>query len=142
MPSNKSPRVISWYSASPLSTFNKRFSSRTPVWMRSTTISSPAGGAAAAGLLFFFSIVSSKASATNVHWYIHTNLCQAGLLRMVPSPSGMNDAPPHIEEIGYYILEAPPGNPMKIIQINHAIVDDEGFIYANDRSTGGLYVPR
>jgi hypothetical protein len=27
-------------------------------------------------------------------------------------------------------------------QINHAIVDEKGLIYANDRSTGGLYILR
>jgi len=25
-------------------------------------------------------------------------------------------------------------------QINHAIVDERGLIYANDRMTGGLYI--
>jgi hypothetical protein len=64
------------------------------------------------------------------------------LFRAVPGPSGVPDAPPHVEEIGYYIPEAPPGNPSKSIQINHAIVDEKGLIYANDRFKGGLYILR
>src|SRR5208282_995867 len=37
MPSSKSPNDMSRYSARPFSTFNRRFSRRTPVWMRSTS---------------------------------------------------------------------------------------------------------
>src|SRR5271157_285088 len=40
IPSSRSPRVISFSSATALSTFNKRFSIRTPVWTRSTTTGS------------------------------------------------------------------------------------------------------
>src|ERR1700722_11493844 len=36
MPSRRSPRVRSWYSARAFSTFRMRFSIRTPVWIRST----------------------------------------------------------------------------------------------------------
>src|SRR5690606_39528282 len=36
MPSSKSPIDVSWYSARALSTFTMRFSSRTPVCIRST----------------------------------------------------------------------------------------------------------
>jgi hypothetical protein len=57
-------------------------------------------------------------------------------------PAGVPDAPPHLAEIGYYIpapVPAPHGATQPA-QINHAIVDEHGLIYANDRSTGGLYV--
>jgi len=64
------------------------------------------------------------------------------LFRAVESPSGVPDAPPHVEEIGYYIPETPPKNPSGTVQINHAIVDERGLIYANDRFTGGLYILR
>src|SRR6476469_7836575 len=37
MPSRRSPRLRSWYSASPLRTLRMRFSIRTPVWTRSTS---------------------------------------------------------------------------------------------------------
>src|SRR5215470_13010052 len=37
MPSNKSPKVMSWYSAKPFSTLSRRFSMRTPVCTRSTS---------------------------------------------------------------------------------------------------------
>src|SRR6476469_5935501 len=40
IPSSKSPSDMSWYSASPLRTFRMRFSSRTPVWTRSTSYGS------------------------------------------------------------------------------------------------------
>ncbi len=64
------------------------------------------------------------------------------IYRMTDGPKGMPDVPPQVEEIGYYIPAAPPGNPTKTIQINHAIVDERGLIYANDRFTGGLYILR
>jgi hypothetical protein len=32
--------------------------------------------------------------------------------------------------------------PRPTIQINHAIVDEKGLIYANDRFRGGLYILR
>jgi hypothetical protein len=44
------------------------------------------------------------------------------------------------QEIGYLIPATPPGNPSATIQINDVYVDEKGFIYANDRFTGGLYV--
>jgi hypothetical protein len=62
--------------------------------------------------------------------------------RAIEGPKGVTDAPPHVEEIGFYIPEAPPKNPSGTIQINHAIVDEKGLIYANDRFTGGLYILR
>jgi hypothetical protein len=37
---------------------------------------------------------------------------------------------------------APPKNPSGTVQINHAIIDERGLIYANDRFTGGLYILR
>jgi len=51
-------------------------------------------------------------------------------------------APPRVEEVGFFVPEAPPRNPSGTIQINHAIVDDKRLIYANDRLTGGLYILR
>jgi hypothetical protein len=56
--------------------------------------------------------------------------------------SGLLNAPPRIEEIGYYVPEAPPGNSTHTAQMNYAIVDERGLIYANDRLTGGLYILR
>ena len=52
------------------------------------------------------------------------------------------NAPPRIKEIGYYIPAAPAKNQTRTIQMNHAIVDENGLIYANDRGTGGLYILR
>src|SRR5580693_8537394 len=37
IPSSRSPRVMSWYSAKPFRTLRRRFSMRTPVWTRSTS---------------------------------------------------------------------------------------------------------
>jgi len=62
------------------------------------------------------------------------------IFRVVPGVTGVPDAPPHIEEIGFYIPEAPPKT--RSVQINHAIVDDHGLIYTNDRVSGGLYILR
>lgn len=64
------------------------------------------------------------------------------IFRVVPGVAGVPDAPPHIEEIGYYIPAAPLKNPAGTSQMNHAIVDENGLIYANDRFTGGLYILR
>jgi hypothetical protein len=64
------------------------------------------------------------------------------IYRAIEGPKGVTDAPPHVEEIGYYVPVAPPKNPSGTIQINHAIVDEKGLIYANDRFTGGLYILR
>jgi hypothetical protein len=64
------------------------------------------------------------------------------IFRVVPGVAGVTDAPPHIEEIGFYIPAAPPRNPAGTSQMNHAIVDENGLIYANDRFTGGLYILR
>jgi hypothetical protein len=64
------------------------------------------------------------------------------IFHFVDGPSGVPDVPPRLEEIGYYIPAAPPRNPTRSVQINHAIVDEKGLIYANDRSTGGLYILR
>jgi hypothetical protein len=63
--------------------------------------------------------------------------------RLVDGPVGMPDAPARLEEIGYYIPARVPGATAGTTvpaQINHAIVDEHGLIYANDRSTGGLYI--
>ena len=43
-------------------------------------------------------------------------------------------------ELGYLVPAAPPGNSSGTIQINDVYVDEEGFVYANDRFTGGLYI--
>ncbi len=54
--------------------------------------------------------------------------------------NGVPNAPPQIKEIGYFVPHAPSGNPTHTIQINHAIVDEKGVIYATDRISGGLYI--
>jgi len=64
------------------------------------------------------------------------------IYRMTPPIKDVPDTPPQIEEIGFYIPEAPPRNPTKTIQLNHAIVDERGLIYTNDRFAGGLYILR
>jgi len=64
------------------------------------------------------------------------------IYRAAPGPAGIPNIPPHIEEIGYYTPPALPKNPGGMPQINHAIVDENGLIYANDRHSGGLYILR
>jgi hypothetical protein len=64
------------------------------------------------------------------------------IFHIVDGPKGVPDAPPHLEEIGFYIPAAPAKNPTPTSQMNHAIVDEKGLIYANDRFTGGLYILR
>ena len=64
------------------------------------------------------------------------------IFHIADGPKGVPNAPPHLEEIGYYIPAAPPKNPTPTSQMNHAIVDENGLIYANDRFTGGLYILR
>lgn len=61
---------------------------------------------------------------------------------LVDGPRGVPDAPPRLEEIAYYTPPPvpAPGGATQPAQINHAIVDERGLIYANDRSTGGLYI--
>jgi hypothetical protein len=54
--------------------------------------------------------------------------------------TGVPHAPPQIKEIGFFVPPAPAGNPTHTIQINHAIVDEKGLIYATDRISGGLYI--
>jgi hypothetical protein len=60
------------------------------------------------------------------------------IYRFIDAP--IPDAPPRIEEIGYYIPPAPPGNPSHTIQMNHVYVDENDVIYAIDRVSGGLYI--
>lgn len=62
------------------------------------------------------------------------------IFHIADGPAGVPDAPPHLVEIGHYIPAPPPR--ARSAQINHAIVDDRGLIYANDRFTGGLYILR
>ena len=62
------------------------------------------------------------------------------IFHIADGPVGIPDAPPRLEEIGYYIPAPPPKNPVGTVQMNHAIVDENGLIYANDRFTGGLYI--
>ena len=57
-------------------------------------------------------------------------------LEDVPVPN----APPQIKEIGLFIPPAPFANPTHTSQINHALVDEKGLIYATDRISGGLYI--
>ena len=73
------------------------------------------------------------------------------IFHIADSRSGVTDAPPHLDEIGHYIPAAVPvpADPagarpggLQPAQINHAIVDERGVIYANERSTGGLYILR
>jgi hypothetical protein len=64
------------------------------------------------------------------------------IFHIVDGPSGVPDAPAHLDEIGHYLPAPPPGNTIGTAQINHAIVDENGLIYANDRFTGGLYILR
>jgi hypothetical protein len=44
------------------------------------------------------------------------------------------------EEIAFLIPEPPPRNRTGAIQLNDVYVDERGWIYANDRDTGGLYI--
>jgi hypothetical protein len=67
------------------------------------------------------------------------------IFHIADGPAGVKNAPPHLEEIGYYIPAPVPGptpGTTQPAQINHAIVDENGLIYANERSTGGLYILR
>jgi hypothetical protein len=67
------------------------------------------------------------------------------IFRIVDGPPGVNNAPPHLEDIGHYIpapVPAATAGATQPAQINHAIVDEDGLIYANERSTGGLYILR
>ena len=64
------------------------------------------------------------------------------IFHIADGPAGVPDAPPHLAEIGHYIPAPPPRTPVRTAQINHAIVDEHGLIYANDRFTGGLYILR
>jgi len=57
-----------------------------------------------------------------------------------PGPQGMPNAPAHIREIGFYIAAAPERNPTPTSQSNNVLVDAEGFIYVQERHTGGLYI--
>ena len=40
----------------------------------------------------------------------------------------------------FLVPEAPPGNRAGAIQLNDVYVDEKGWIYTNDRDTGGLYI--
>jgi hypothetical protein len=69
-----------------------------------------------------------------------TSMFNAGVriyrLLDVPVPH----APPQMKEIGFFVPQGPPGNATHTIQMNHAIVDEKGIIYATDRVSGGLYI--
>src|SRR5215472_6228010 len=60
------------------------------------------------------------------------------IYRLVDVP--VPNAPPQIKEIGFFIPPAPFANPTHDSQINHALVDERGLIYATDRISGGLYI--
>lgn len=62
------------------------------------------------------------------------------IFHITHGPRWFPNAPAHFEEIGYYIPASLSGNPGGVPQINHAIVDERGLIYAIDRFTGGLYI--
>jgi hypothetical protein len=48
--------------------------------------------------------------------------------------------PARPREIAFLVPEAPPGNRAGAIQLNDVYVDEKGWIYTNDRETGGLYI--
>ncbi len=54
--------------------------------------------------------------------------------------SAVPHAPPRVEEIGYYIPGAPPGNPNGVSVSNHVIIDERGLLYVCDRLSGGLSI--
>jgi hypothetical protein len=58
-------------------------------------------------------------------------------VHIADGPAGVQDAPPHLEEIGYYIPAALPKIPAGTAQINHAIINGHGRIYANTDSPAG-----
>jgi len=62
------------------------------------------------------------------------------IFRLVDPPNQVTNVPPQIEEIGYYTPGRLQGNPNGAPQMNHAMVDEGGLIYTNDRITGGLYI--
>lgn len=64
------------------------------------------------------------------------------IFHIVNAPAASPNTTPHLEELGYYTPAALPRNPGAMPQINHAIVDENGLIYANDRISGGLYILR
>src|SRR6201993_1065666 len=78
MPSSRSPRDMSRYSARPLSTLSRRFSSRTPVWMRSTSRGGDCLGDLTEGMADSAAEDGLKDGMICrlfyclVHWYIYT----------------------------------------------------------------------
>jgi hypothetical protein len=62
------------------------------------------------------------------------------IFHVVDGPAGVPNAPPHLEEIGYFIPAGLPGNPHGAANLNHVLVDERGIIFAADRVSGGLYV--
>ena len=62
------------------------------------------------------------------------------IFHIVDGPKGVPNAPPHLDEIGYYIPAGIPTNAGGTAQMNHAIVDENGIIYAQERISGGLYI--
>jgi hypothetical protein len=60
------------------------------------------------------------------------------IYRFIDAP--IPGAPPHIEEIGFYIPAPPLNNRTHTIQMNHVLVDEKKLIYAVDRVSGGLYI--
>jgi hypothetical protein len=48
--------------------------------------------------------------------------------------------PAEPREIAFLVPEAPPENRTGAIQLNDLYVDEKGWIYTNDRDTGGLYI--
>ena len=84
----------------------------------------------------FPSPTSAKLKNTTVATFFNGGV---RIFRLVDTP-GVANAPPRIEEVGYFVPPAPPNNPTHAIAINHAVVDEHGLIYAVDRETGGLYI--
>lgn len=62
------------------------------------------------------------------------------IYHIVDPPQGYTNAPPHVEEIGYYIPAGIAKNPGGAASMNHVLVDEKGIIYAAERHGGGLYI--
>lgn len=62
------------------------------------------------------------------------------IYHIVDGPKGYANAPAHVEEIGYYMASRTVTNPGVWAQMNHAIVDEKGIIYVQERIRCGLYI--
>src|SRR5688572_6836881 len=116
-PSSRSPSDRSRYSASPLSTFSKRFSSRTPVWMRSTSRSCLAGLAgmvvslAVHGRAASHALIVTRCLVSMVHMYQHTQIVAALALVALWSPAMSS---PPATQVRSFRLDAPLARVMPL----------------------------